>query len=562
MVLPLLLAALVGAANAQGSDKVLLLDVGLVRVAAVRPGTDRPWDPPQDKPVRDAGGVCSLAQLAVHAGAVAAGLTTGVGGAAIHFLGAPLAKRLCERAVAAPQGGRPSSMTDPDVFVRIVASPEVSYRSPTVVDALSHVFHFRVALPVDAIPNAGIELYVQNDSGRGDADSQEVIGSLRLRRKELLAALEGDGLLRLADKDGGLERIEVAVSEDDPKGQHAGGALDVSLATFGRVGGVEINAGDIVQVAAAGEYELEGNPVTPAGIRTTEDNIADPVLSRGPHGAAFAAIGDHGHVVTVFTGPCRRFVAPNPGVLIVGVNDQRRPNGPRMARKSVRYSYPAGEPATAGRVQFEVQVTPPTAEEWRTGGAAGRCEVPAVAMARPAADATTSAGQQAPPVVEAPPATQPPPIVEATPPPAPTPLPGPAPVGSSSQWSGAAAAAVQSLMQVSGPNIAASMQRILHPTGNSPVLRGYQFIPVAGGLVVRITTQWRGAWGAWYVTAVDWGLSPQGHVRASVISDTARVRVGVWNLQRLVPLHRDFDGFKQRQLRQPHQRRQGRVDPS
>ena len=85
-------------------------------------------------------------------------------------------------------------MTDPDLFVRVVASPTVSYRSYTVRNTLSHVFDFRIVVPIDAIPASGIEVYVQDDDGQGTDESQENIGALRLTRQQLLDALRGNGL--------------------------------------------------------------------------------------------------------------------------------------------------------------------------------------------------------------------------------------------------------------------------------------------------------------------------------------------------------------------------------
>jgi hypothetical protein len=93
-----------------------------------------------------------------------------------------------------------------------MAGPGESYRSHTVANTLSHVFHFRVIVPTDAIPTTGIELYVQDDDGEGDQETQENIGALRLSRVQLASALAGNGLLRLNDKEGGLDAIEIAVS--------------------------------------------------------------------------------------------------------------------------------------------------------------------------------------------------------------------------------------------------------------------------------------------------------------------------------------------------------------
>jgi hypothetical protein len=421
--------------------------------------------------------------------------------------------------------GPSPAQTDPDLFVRVVASPEVSFRSPTVVDALSHVFHFRVSVPVDAIPNSGIELYVQNDSGRGKAEAQEVIGSIRLRRKQLLEALSGDGLLRLDDKEGGLERIEVAVAEGASKGLRTQGTLDLSKNGLARVPGIDINAGDVVEVSAAGAYELEGGRVTPAGIAANEQNFTD--LRDSPHGAAFAVVGEDGHFSTFLTGSCRRFVAPNEGLLIVGVNDQRGDPRVKKAKKSKKaqgVGNSAPPAVAAGSITFLIKVRPPSAEEWRTGLVPGGCEQPgyaAVAAASsPAEPASVSppAPSQAGIATDEPPRAAPPAVHPQT-------QPG--------DWRRTAAFAVQQLMRTAGPGIAASIQRILHPSGGSPMLQGTDSLPSANGLTVRIATAWHGLLGARHLTTVGWEISPQGHVRATVLSDSKGSQFSARRLEEL-----------------------------
>jgi len=497
-----MLAIAAAAAGSTEAPKTLVLDVGLVRVSSLRPGTQKPWDPPSEK-AQSTNGNCDV--LADAADLVmdlspfhVPGSTTAVkvGRGACHFLTGVAAK------------GQVTSKTDPDPFVRVVASPEVSYRSPTIVDALSHVFHFRVAVPVGAIPNSGLELYVQNDSGRGTAESQEVIGSLRLRRKQLLDAFEGSGLLRLDDKEGGLERIEIAVSEDDSKGVKARGTLNVSKASVARIPGLDINAGDVVEVSAVGRYELEGSPMGADGLAPNRLNFTDAALRGAPHGAALAVVGEYGRFASFLTKSCRRFVAPSGGILAVGINDQRPT------------SKAASGGVTRGSVSFQIDVRPPTPEEWRTGVVSGRCEAPpqtAVALADRIDQAPSSPtrsevlsdgdGPDVAPAAGAPP--------------------------EAAVWSGPVIAAVQRLAQSRSSNIAIAVQRILHPSGNGAVLRNFDYVPDPNKLIFRFATSWRGAFGTRYVTTVAWEIGPDGHHRAAVLSDTARIPIGRRNLQEL-----------------------------
>src|SRR5690242_12648926 len=119
----------------------VILDVGLVRISPHRPGGNETWDKvTQDKPRRDK---CDVAEI--------------VPGGPGHALAA-----LCDWAEATGTQVAKHLATDPDAFVRVVSGPAQSYRSHTVVNTLSHVFHFRVVVPTDAIPQTGIEVYVQD----------------------------------------------------------------------------------------------------------------------------------------------------------------------------------------------------------------------------------------------------------------------------------------------------------------------------------------------------------------------------------------------------------------
>ncbi len=71
---------------ADSAPSALLLDIGLVRVAPTRPGTDKPWDPPEEKPQQspcEAVGALISAVATPAAGAVVGtARAQGIGGGA------------------------------------------------------------------------------------------------------------------------------------------------------------------------------------------------------------------------------------------------------------------------------------------------------------------------------------------------------------------------------------------------------------------------------------------------------------------------------------------------
>ena len=346
----LFLAALALAANG-GEPTTLQVTVGLVRVSAHRPGSDKPWDRTQPKPQRDScsviDGVSSIASLA--------GLIPGIGTAAAA--GAATAGKvvssLCEQQRKGRVGGADAAAaTDPDLFVRVVGTGGSAFRSFTAKDTTSHVFNFRVDVPEASIPPAGLEFQVQNDSGAGDDDAQETIGLVRVKRKQLMDAVVGDGLLTLADVVGGLDRLEVKVAPALSASRNFKGTLDVAKISGAFDG--EISAGDLVEVLARGEYRVGGTLTTARGLAPSSMNFSDEPFRSGRHGAPLALVGSGGHFAGTLVAPCSHFVTRTSGRLVVGINDR-------------------GRRGDSGDLTFEGSIRPATADEWQARKPSSKC---------------------------------------------------------------------------------------------------------------------------------------------------------------------------------------------
>jgi hypothetical protein len=140
------LLALLAVADASAPE-LISVDVGLVRVTSIKPGTNEPWAVPQQKSQGDGCGLFALA----------AGALTGGPGALIS-------KTLCASLADTGTGAQTHSETDPNIYVKLTSGRSV-FRSYTVPKTRSHRFNFRVIVPVAAIPKPGLELNVVNDDG-------------------------------------------------------------------------------------------------------------------------------------------------------------------------------------------------------------------------------------------------------------------------------------------------------------------------------------------------------------------------------------------------------------
>ncbi len=446
-------------AEASEAPKWILLDVGLVRVTAFRPGTNQTWDAADSKPPADK---CALLTLA--------GLATGGVGAVLG--------PLCRISASDDAKVQKHPPTDPDVFVKVTAGPNASYRSYTVVNTLSHVFHLRVVIPTDAIPNSGIELDVLDDDGSGDEEKQETIGVFHLGRKMLLDAAASSDLVELRDEKGGVERLELTVSETEAGPRKASKTLDVKQGIM-NLADLRINAGEVVEVQAVGQYRVAEKPVSPAGYADEtlrERNYRVEPFQAAGHGAAIAMIGKNGIFKGWVVAPCKPFVSPYGGVLSVGVND-------------------VDPSRNSGDLRFEVAVRNPTAEEWKQGRSSAECV--------PAQVATRAPGSGARAPTEA--------------------------------WLDRAALGADRFFRgPAGANLASAIQRITHPSGHSPRLGSVEVKRAGEQLTVLIQTGWRGGiLGTDYTTMVEWDFNQRRHITAAVTNDDAQIQVSAANKKQL-----------------------------
>ncbi|HRI64825.1 MAG TPA: hypothetical protein PK156_11305 [Polyangium sp.] len=344
MRLVLVAFALICTTSCRGSDapgsgedtQWLVLRIDTVQVAAQRPGTSIPWDDPVPQP--NEGPEC------------------GILGAASSFFSNPIvgkgAEYLCNLGTRPrPREQDPSS---PDLVVELSVGPTTTYPTYTARDTFNHVFRSEFIVPTGAIPPEGLLLTVSDRDG----NQREVLGSLRLRQDQLRETLESNRLLTLSDPSGSLQRLEVVVSS------HAGPMETAQVAMDARAGTVDsrfrpIRAGEIVEVTATGQYKVGklyyDNWISPLGYPNGDArsfNFEMEPFKSAPHGSGLAMVGVGDARAGQSVAPCGRLVSRSSGPLILGINDSDPTNN-------------------EGRVQFKVQVRPPSAFEWLNGQTAG-----------------------------------------------------------------------------------------------------------------------------------------------------------------------------------------------
>ena len=237
--------------------------------------------------------------------------------------------------------------TAPDLFVRIRANLGLSYRSYTAREVLSHEFGYRVLVPVDAIPAAGLELLVINDDGAGNEQTEEAIGSVRVTKDRILAAATSGSLISL--KDGGVERLEVTAAIAGGATSTVSQGVDVSQRPV-ELPGVGVLAGQVVEIHASGNYTVDGQPAGVLGIKPPLPirNLRVASLQSAGTGEAIAFIGSHSEVQVLPVGSGVAAVVRNGGGIMVGIND-------RFLAHDV------------GKAEFQVTIRNPTAQEWLAG---------------------------------------------------------------------------------------------------------------------------------------------------------------------------------------------------
>lgn len=102
------------------------------------------------------------------------------------------------------------------------------------------------------------------------------------------------------------------------------------------------------------------------------------------------------------------------------------------------------------------------------------------------------------------------------------------------KWTMYATAQLRKLLNGSSQNIAASIQGITHPSGNTPQLGSYNVLNLGNRMMVQIVVYWRGGvLGTTYQTSVNWELTPNQHLGAKVVGDSAMVAIAPQNQQAL-----------------------------
>jgi hypothetical protein len=334
----LLLAAIMTAGDAAAAGpQVLALQIDLVRIKPLRPGTDKTWVIPAEKRKKDDGGMCNLLALGTAA--------TGVG-----VVASGAVKTMCSEAASEPGAPAQARMeTAPDIYLRLTGGREV-LRSYTVAKTLSNTFKWRAVVPVAAVPKTGLVLEVVSDDGGEDEESKEVIGQTRLSSDTLLDAAKNGTLITVAD--GGVEKLELTVEMADATPRKKTQPLDVhqGMAVLEKFG---VAAGEVVEVQALGEYRVagRGEPVPPAGgMGAATRTFQDGVFKSGSPGAALVRVGKRRLVAGALVTPCAALLSPYEGAVFIGINNQ----DPSSAR---------------GDLEFDVTVRTPTEAEWRTGTA-------------------------------------------------------------------------------------------------------------------------------------------------------------------------------------------------
>lgn len=309
MTAPTLLATVLTLAAGAGDQhpQLLAVSVGLVRITSTRPGTDKPWTVPGERP--KSGGCDALAGIA----------TAALGPAGV------VTKFLCASAGGDAKAQRHSSSA-PDLYVRVSLGRGATFRSYTVAKSFSHSFEFRVVVPTAAVPRSGLTVQVIDDDGTPNEETKEVIGSVRLTPSQLVESAAAGTVI--TQSDGGVEKIEITVEAADGTPRTRAQPLDVSKG-IANLSGFPVAAGEVVEVQAHGEYRMRGRGdlVTPVGLSPGTEvaaNFPDEPFRSGPHAAGLVRVGKSGVFRGFLVAPCATFVSPYDGFLSLGINETRQ----------------------------------------------------------------------------------------------------------------------------------------------------------------------------------------------------------------------------------------------
>jgi hypothetical protein len=257
--------------------------------------------------------------------------------------GSGLATFLC---LSAPSSQRRRDTTAPDLVVEI-GFGDTKFRTPVAPDTFNEAFDFPIAVPLDAVPAAGVAIRVLDLDE--DVNAGELVGTLRVTKQQLGEALTGSPLLSLAE--GRVRKLHVEVRRYEvpkpvPAFRFAVNQNPVATPSSAR-------AGELITITAQGTYSVRSgrdqiHPDGYSGGANSTDNRKE--LAKANHGGALAYIGSPSALhASLFVGSCASAIAPVPGQIHVGVNDTDIKNN-------------------RGTVEFVMKVALPTLDQWRMGG--------------------------------------------------------------------------------------------------------------------------------------------------------------------------------------------------
>lgn len=446
------------------------LEVGTVRVTPCRPGTGtvaipcRPWDTPVTSSKRKPD-LCEVAGAIPGWGKILGKSCSLLG------LGGSEEKKQTHDATA------------PDLFVRLEATGRrnVGYRTYTARRVIFHTFRERIIIPYDGIPTSGLRVLVMDDDGEEGADA-ETIGSILLTRDEILSAARG-ATLRQAD--GGVEKLELAffiIEESPPPARNVTLKVRDGLASFDPP--LEVYAGQVVEIQSGGRYQVsdqEGQEIGPDGDPASETpGIEIASLSKAKFGQTIASVGMERTITIIPLGACARFVAPNSGLVTVGVNDR----DPRNNR---------------GQVRFVARVSNPSVEEWNQASLGSPCVSRDNVVPDPGVD-------------------------------------------EDQKWNEQVALGIKTAFEgASAETLGQRLLMLTHPSGNSPAIAGVEVDTSRATVFVKIKLNWSGGvLGQRYSTVIGWRFNRQAHVAATVESDNAFFSVDDEHRQRLSTFFADL----------------------
>lgn len=310
--------AMITTASAAPTPPWIVLKIRRVQVAAKR-ADGNPWDPATDRG---------------RTGCHAVGSISAADGVAT-FACLPADPKQRKRDASAP-----------DLFVQ-VSIGDTQFRTGVAPDTLNEAFDFPIAVPLDAVPAAGVEIRVLDVDD--DIHSGEVVGTFHVTKQLLQDALSGSPLLSLAD--GRVEKLHVEVRRYEPPKAVAPFRFAVNQNPVATP--AQVRAGELVTIAAQGTYSVRGTKeqVGPDGYRASANSPNNrPEFESANHAGALVYIGSptESHA-SILIGRCTSLVAPVPGQIHVGINDTEIRNN-------------------RGSIELTTTIALPTVSQWRMGG--------------------------------------------------------------------------------------------------------------------------------------------------------------------------------------------------